>query len=166
MTTLNGDEACARGAALMCAMLSPNFKVREFQVKDINTWPISLSYINEKQENTIDIVLKPGDPQPCTAKVTFLKQSSFDFSLEYPTDAKIDENTTLHVDYPILSNRKIGEFRCQIPELSLNLVNEPKIKLSLNLNKHSLIEWPEAMLIEYVKKEEKKRSKKTTRSYK
>jgi heat shock protein 4 len=160
MTTLNGDEACARGAALMCAMLSPNFKVREFQVKDINTWPISLSYINEKQENTIDIVLKPGDPQPCTAKVTFLKQSSFDFSLEYPTDAKIDENTTLHVDYPILSNRKIGEFRCQIPELSLNLVNEPKIKLSLNLNKHSLIEWPEAMLIEYVKKEEKKEVKK------
>lgn len=27
-TTLNADEACARGCTIMCAILSPNFKVR------------------------------------------------------------------------------------------------------------------------------------------
>ncbi|KAG1221861.1 hypothetical protein G6F68_020806 [Rhizopus microsporus] len=34
-TTLNQDEAMARGAALQCAMLSPVFKVRDFRVHDI-----------------------------------------------------------------------------------------------------------------------------------
>lgn len=34
-TTLNQDEAVARGAALQCAMLSPAVRVREFSVTDI-----------------------------------------------------------------------------------------------------------------------------------
>lgn len=29
-TTLNADEACARGCTIMCAILSPNFKVTNF----------------------------------------------------------------------------------------------------------------------------------------
>merc|ERR1712154_566172 len=48
-TTLNGDESVARGCALMCAMLSPNFRVKEFQVQDILTWPVTISYPTEKQ---------------------------------------------------------------------------------------------------------------------
>ncbi|MCP4139092.1 MAG: Hsp70 family protein [Chloroflexi bacterium] len=48
-TTLNGDECIACGSALMCAMLSPNFRVREFQVQDILTCPITISYPTEKR---------------------------------------------------------------------------------------------------------------------
>ena len=33
-TTLNTDEAAARGAALKCAILSPTFRVREFNIVD------------------------------------------------------------------------------------------------------------------------------------
>ncbi|KAJ3256583.1 adenyl-nucleotide exchange factor sse1 [Chytriomyces hyalinus] len=43
-TTLNLDEAVARGCALQCAMISPVFKVREFSVQDWNHYPISLSW--------------------------------------------------------------------------------------------------------------------------
>eukprot|EP00249_Psilotum_nudum_P020385 c27679_g2_i1 orf=214-1470(+) len=39
--TLNASECVARGCALQCAMLSPTFKVREFQVQD--TFPFSIS---------------------------------------------------------------------------------------------------------------------------
>lgn len=34
-TTLNQDEAVARGCALQCAMLSPAVRVREFNVQDV-----------------------------------------------------------------------------------------------------------------------------------
>lgn len=41
-TTLNQDEAVARGCALQCAMLSPAVRVREFSVTDIQNYPVKL----------------------------------------------------------------------------------------------------------------------------
>ena len=43
-TTLNADEAVARGCALQCAMLSPTFRVREFVVTDAVPYPIFLTW--------------------------------------------------------------------------------------------------------------------------
>ena len=43
-TTLNQDECVARGAAIMAAMLSPNFKVREFALTDLQPYAISLRW--------------------------------------------------------------------------------------------------------------------------
>ena len=42
--TLNFDECIAKGCALQAAMLSPAFKVREFEVKDVTLYPIALSW--------------------------------------------------------------------------------------------------------------------------
>lgn len=50
-TTLNADEAIARGCALQCAMLSPTFRVREFVVNDVTPYPIVLTW---KSQNTED----------------------------------------------------------------------------------------------------------------
>ena len=49
-TTLNADEAVARGCALQCAILSPTFKVREFSVTDIQPFDINLTWQNENKE--------------------------------------------------------------------------------------------------------------------
>lgn len=43
-TTLNLDEAVARGCALQCAILSPAFKVRDFSISDIQPFPIKLKW--------------------------------------------------------------------------------------------------------------------------
>lgn len=43
-TTLNLDEAVARGAGMQCAILSPSFKVKEFSVKDNHQFDIKLRY--------------------------------------------------------------------------------------------------------------------------
>lgn len=43
-TTLNQDEAVARGCALQCAMLSPAVRVREFSVTDIQPYPLKLTW--------------------------------------------------------------------------------------------------------------------------
>lgn len=39
-TTLNQDEAVSRGAALMCAIMSPAIRVRDFTVVDIQNYPV------------------------------------------------------------------------------------------------------------------------------
>jgi len=41
-TTLNQDEAVSRGCALQCAILSPAYKVRDFQITDVQPYPIKL----------------------------------------------------------------------------------------------------------------------------
>lgn len=43
-TTLNQDEAVARGCALQCAMLSPAVRVRDFSIADVYPYPISLAW--------------------------------------------------------------------------------------------------------------------------
>ena len=43
-TTLNQDEAVARGCALQCAILSPVFKVRDFTVQDWNGYATSICW--------------------------------------------------------------------------------------------------------------------------
>ena len=43
-TTLNLDEAVARGCALQCAILSPSFKVRDFSISDTQPFPITLKW--------------------------------------------------------------------------------------------------------------------------
>lgn len=43
-TTLNADEAVAKGCALQCAILSPTFRVRDFAIQDCQQYPITLSW--------------------------------------------------------------------------------------------------------------------------
>ncbi len=42
--TLNSLECVARGACLQSAMLSPHFKVADYEVVEYNTYPISITY--------------------------------------------------------------------------------------------------------------------------
>ena len=50
-TTLNADEAVARGCALQCAMLSPTFRVREFVVNDVTPYPIILTWKSQSADD-------------------------------------------------------------------------------------------------------------------
>lgn len=50
-TTLNADEAVARGCTLMCAILSPTFKVREFKIEDCQLFPITLNWKGGETED-------------------------------------------------------------------------------------------------------------------
>ena len=50
-TTLNSDEAVSRGCALQCAMVSPTFRVREFAVNDVTSYPIVLTWKSQSVED-------------------------------------------------------------------------------------------------------------------
>lgn len=50
-TTLNADEAVSRGCALQCAMLSPNFKVKNFSIADLQPYPIAVRILPNLDPN-------------------------------------------------------------------------------------------------------------------
>ena len=85
-TTLNADEAVARGAALVCAMISPTCKVREFHVSDYNMYQVTCKYwFNE--DKIQELVLFPkGHVFPFSKKIT-LNASTLPLmvELEYKT---------------------------------------------------------------------------------
>lgn len=43
-TTMNQDEAVARGAGMQCAIISPSFKVKEFNIRDSYLFDVKLRY--------------------------------------------------------------------------------------------------------------------------
>merc|ERR1719183_1219850 len=43
-TTMNADEAVARGCTLQATMLSPLYKVRGYKVEDTSSFPVNLSW--------------------------------------------------------------------------------------------------------------------------
>ncbi len=56
-TTLNLDEAVARGCCLQCAILSPSFKVHTFVQVYIHTHPLWSLYIVWRSYNTFSVSL-------------------------------------------------------------------------------------------------------------
>lgn len=85
-TTVNQDEACARGATFACAFFSPTFRVREFSVKDINHYPIKVSWDRtpgDPDEDTELVVFPRGNSVPSTKVLTFYRKEGFELRAEY-----------------------------------------------------------------------------------
>ncbi|KAH8681508.1 heat shock protein hsp88 [Xylariales sp. PMI_506] len=84
--TLNQDEAIARGCAFSCAILSPVFKVRDFAVQDIVSYPIEFSWekdVDIPDEDTSLTVFNKGNVLPSTKILTFYRKQAFDLEARY-----------------------------------------------------------------------------------
>lgn len=84
--TLNQDEAVARGCAFSCAILSPVFRVRDFSVHDMVSYPIEFTW--EKSEDIPDedtslTVFNKGNVMPSTKILTFYRKHPFDLEAKY-----------------------------------------------------------------------------------
>ncbi|KAF1993414.1 heat shock protein Hsp88 [Amniculicola lignicola CBS 123094] len=84
--TLNQDEAVARGCAFSCAILSPVFRVRDFSIHDIVSYPIEFAW--EKSDDIPDedtnlTVFNKGNIMPSTKILTFYRKHAFDLEAKY-----------------------------------------------------------------------------------
>lgn len=84
--TLNQDEAVARGCAFSCAIMSPVFRVRDFAVHDLVTYPIEFTW--EKANDIPDedpnlVVFGKGNVMPSTKVLTFFRKRPFDLEARY-----------------------------------------------------------------------------------
>ncbi|KAF7668685.1 hypothetical protein LDENG_00294630 [Lucifuga dentata] len=142
-TTLNADEAVARGCALQCAILSPAFKVREFSITDIVPYPISLKWNSAVEEGISDCEVFPKcHAAPFSKVLTFYRREPFSLEAYY--------NCPDELPYP---DPTIGQFLIQkvIPQAS---GESSKVKVKVRVNIHGIFSVSSASLVEVQKSDE------------
>ncbi|KAF9432725.1 adenyl-nucleotide exchange factor sse1 [Entomortierella beljakovae] len=142
-STLNQDEAIARGAALQCAILSPSFKVREFSVQDITSYPIKMTWQpTPEEEETELVVFNKNNSIPSTKILTFYRSEPFDLEAQYAEPENI----------PAGINPWIARFSIKKVE---PVNGEPAcIKVKARVNIHGVLSIESAYVVEEVIKEE------------
>ncbi|KAL6105654.1 hspa4l [Pungitius sinensis] len=142
-TTLNADEAVARGCALQCAILSPAFKVREFSIIDVVPFPITLRWRTPAEEGLRECeVFSKNHAAPFSKVITFHKKEPFDLEAFYSCPQELP--------YP---DHRIGCFSVQ------NVAPQPdgesaKVKVKVRVNVHGIFSVSSASLIERQKGED------------
>uniref|UniRef100_A0A8C3G0Q6 Heat shock protein family A (Hsp70) member 4 like n=1 Tax=Cyclopterus lumpus TaxID=8103 RepID=A0A8C3G0Q6_CYCLU len=141
-TTLNADEAVARGCALQCAILSPAFKVREFSITDVVPFPITLRWKTPTEDGVGECeVFSKNHAAPFSKVITFHKKEPFDLEAFYSCPQELP--------YP---DHRIGCFSVQ------NVAPQPegessKVKVKVRVNVHGIFSVSSASLIEKQKGE-------------
>lgn len=142
-TTLNADEAVARGCALQCAILSPAFKVREFSITDVVPYPVSLKWNSAAEEGVSDCEVFPKNhAAPFSKVLTFYRKEPFSLEAYY--------NSPKELPYP---DPTIGQYVIQkvVPQAT---GESSKVKVKVRMNVHGIFSVSSASLVEMQKSEE------------
>lgn len=132
-TTMNQDEAVARGCAFQCAIESPSFRVREFGVKDIINYPIKLSWSSPEVK---EMELFPrGSQLPSVKPVFFNKQVPTDITASFSEDVP-----------PFSSNAFVGSVKIRLPKAFAS--DAWKVRIDFEINLHGLFNVKKVLLIE------------------
>ncbi|KAM0912756.1 hypothetical protein ACQ4PT_012577 [Festuca glaucescens] len=134
--TMNASECVARGCALQCAILSPTFKVREFQVNEGFPFSVALSWKPDAQNNESQqtVVFPKGNPIPSIKALTFYRSTTF------PVDVLNVDTDDLQITQKI-STYTIGPFQPSKGE-------KAKLKVKIRLNIHGIVSLESAMMLE------------------
>jgi len=141
MTTMNADESVSRGCTLMCAILSPTFKVKEFTIEDCQPFPITLSWHGAINEDNEVEVFSRWNAVPSTKMLSFYKKEPLviEARYSYPNDIPFSES-------------RIGQY-C-IEQIQPQPDGTPsKIKVKVRLNRNGIFDITQASLIESIEEE-------------
>jgi len=167
-TTMNSDEAVARGSALQCAMLSSRMKVKPFTIIDKLPYGIVAHYEHDARASAASAADAEGETKEDVSagassaalytrnddvphkprRLTFRKKSAdFSITLSYD-DASVE-------DLPRGEDRVIGRYVIRIPPaLVANGAND--VRVTFALDKHSCVYIQSAQMMEEVAVEETK----------
>jgi len=167
-TTMNADEAVARGTAWQAALLSTRFRVKEFQVIDAVTYPVKLSWeggeassVEETNEEGAEeegekaessgagsaVLFKKNEATPNAKKVTFRRSKPF------TVEASYDEAAL--PDLPANITPTIRTFTIETPSEVSTQEEVPKIRVNVRHNLHGIVTVSSAQLMEEIKEEPK-----------
>ncbi|XP_050688436.1 heat shock 70 kDa protein 4-like isoform X2 [Eriocheir sinensis] len=133
-TTLNQDEAVARGCALQCAMLSPAFKVREFSITDVQPYSIQLVWQDESGQEADMEVFPKNHQVPFSKMLTFFRREPFTLQAQYMSPATFPDPIIGHYTIENVGPGPEGESQ--------------KVKVKVRINLHGLFTVASASLTE------------------
>ncbi|KAL1505168.1 hypothetical protein ABEB36_004790 [Hypothenemus hampei] len=135
-TTLNQDEAVARGCALQCAMLSPAVRVREFNITDVQNYPIRVFWdASSEGDSAGDAEVFPANHAvPFSKLLTFYRTESFSIKALYAGN----------IPYP---DQNIGVW--VVKDIRPTADGKPqKVKVKVRINLHGIMTVSSASLME------------------
>jgi heat shock protein 4 len=141
--TCDSDESVARGCALQCAMLSPAFRVREFEVCDTTPYPIEVQWGPAPSPNAMadgeieqsSPLFTAHNPIPSVKVISFKDRSEpFQLTARYPDDANVANTCDPTIGRFVVSGMKAGD-------------DLPKIKVRVKLDLHGICKVTEAHML-------------------
>ncbi|KAK5976164.1 Heat shock protein 4 [Trichostrongylus colubriformis] len=125
-TTMNLDEATARGAAMQCAILSPAFRVREFSIKDSQPYRVKIIWSGGASESGESDVFVERDEFPFSKMVSLYRSDSFQVDARYALPNTVPHTTTT-----------VGSWR--IVGVTPNAEGQPrKVKIKVRINPNGI----------------------------
>jgi heat shock 70kDa protein 4 len=127
MTTLNMDECVARGAALMAAMLSPAFKVRDYAINDITSFAVDAEKVYDSGAAPEALTLVERSSKfPCTKAMTFKAPGPLTINVSYRDPAELTQ----------------GAAAAQICSYKIDAPEEPdaKVRAKVKVNANGIVE--------------------------
>jgi heat shock protein 4 len=149
-TTMNADEAVARGAALQSAILSPRFKVLPYEIVEQAPFPVKVSWEGDEGievadgTNGVDIptnavvMFDRGSNFNCVRRVTLRKSGDFKVTASYDSSAG-------SYGFPEGSSKDIAVFTVKCPE-----GNENKVRVNIKQDIHGTILLSSAQMVEEI----------------
>jgi heat shock protein 4 len=142
--TLNASECVARGCALQGAMLSPQFKVRDFEVVDSFPFPVAFHWTTDEGEAKDMELFERNNAVPSTKMMTFFRNETFGIQAKYTTP------TLLHPG----ADLAIGGFEIgPVPKPKNREEEKTKLKVKVRLNLNGLVNVESAQAVEETEEE-------------
>ncbi|KAF5472803.1 hypothetical protein F2P56_009487 [Juglans regia] len=126
--TVNASECVARGCALQCAMLSPIFHVREYEVQD--AFPFSIGFSSDKGPVCTlsnGALLQKHHPFPSVKIFSLRRTHIFHMEAYYADLSELPTGVSSKI-----SSFKVGPFQASHMEAT-------KVKVRLQLNIHGIV---------------------------
>jgi heat shock 70kDa protein 4 len=162
-TTMNADEAVARGAALQSAILSPRFKVLPYDIEEAQPYPIQIAWTptflaaaaaetegagagsGEPAANSV-VMFDRGLSFPIVRRVTLKRQGDFQ------VEALYDDSATQY-ELDARENKSIASFH--IKAAPGNTSGEKKVRVNVKQDIHGIIHLSSAQMVEEIEEESK-----------
>uniref|UniRef100_A0A0N5AXQ3 Heat shock 70 kDa protein 4L n=1 Tax=Syphacia muris TaxID=451379 RepID=A0A0N5AXQ3_9BILA len=129
-TTMNQDEAVSRGAAMMCAIMSPVFRVKEFSVRDSFPFQVKLSWEEGGLLHVVSCfrsnnIFNERDEFPFSKMITLYRAKPFQLHAEY---------SSIEIPHSI---RQIGTWNIKNPS-TYNWDGTKRIKIKVRVNRDGI----------------------------
>ncbi|TMW92390.1 hypothetical protein EJD97_013122 [Solanum chilense] len=134
--TINASECVARGCALQCAMLSPIFRVREYEIQD--SFPFSIGFASDEGPVCTlsnGVLFPKGHSFPSMKVLTLQRSNSFHLEAFYTNQNELPPGVSDKI-----SKYTLGPF--QVPHSE-----KAKVKVKIQLNLHGVVTVESAWLI-------------------
>ena len=151
-TTMNADEAVARGCALQSAILSPRFKVLPYEVIESQAFPIKIEWDGSSHEVGMEVDDEGQNISPTNSVIMFERGCNFPIvrrvtlrrSGKFTVDAMYDD-TADNYNFPKGAAKKIASFRIDAPPNT-----DCKIRVNVKQDIHGLLSLSSAQMVEEI----------------